>query len=689
MKRRSPSEREQTPAFKSRWSLITLAIAFTLFPTPPAFAAVIIDPEQFLTPGAGYSIEIEETTGERVLSLPNGTLGANSLIQQHCHLGLYDFHFSKGGFEIPARLFVYDYDSLFAVVYLTPAELAIWDNPTNQAPTVSAGIDQVVEIPSGQSQVLYALQGSATDPDTGGSVIIHEWTGSPDPTDVANPQVLLGTGVHTFELRAYDDLYKSASDAVTITVVDDQPGVTIGSEWGNWSFAPTSETVIANVSVSPNNGSIYGIIAISQGAMGTNSIPAVVMRLGPTGVIEALDGNTYRAVNELPYTAGETYDFRIVVNVPSLTFDAYVTPLGQTPIEIADGYAFNPASAPVSQVDNLGLLATVGTYQGLQFSPEFHTAYAKESVKTVYSWKPDGTVHTLTPTPHEGWYGAACIHPNGTDVVFPGAAWGYSQLWKYSFATEELVPLTPTEYPAILPSYSFDGNSIVFASDKDLNNPRFDMFDVGRTLPDEDGFNGGITAGSNLYVMDADGQNVTRITSGEDVDRRPSFSPDGQTVVFHSNRGGANTLYMWTVPSDGSAAPTKVSLNGEPWVGRPRYSLTGNEIFFFTGVTNGQYDPYGRHTLCRVAATGGAWSPLPNDTVGDSSHGPDPDPNGVHLWYHAIDNGLWGLYKLPLSGIGSPTQFIPPGFGLLHIAHATAATNGYLAFDSRSYLSLP
>ncbi|MFG0317268.1 MAG: TolB family protein [Planctomycetota bacterium JB042] len=680
--------RARTPPSPRLLLALAFAAVLGVVPSPTASAAVVLDPEVFLTPEAGYSIEIEETAGEPLLSLPNGTLGANALIQQACHTGVYRFHFSKNGFDVSARLFVYDHAPLFGVLYLTPDELALWD--ADQAPVVSAGDDEVVELPAGSSQVAYTLQGAATDPDPDGSVTLYEWTGSPvDPADVANPQVLLGVGVHTFELRAYDDLYKSASDTVTVTVVDDQPGVTVGPEWGNWGFSPTAETVIANVSVSPNGGSIYGILAISEGAMGSGTVPAVVLRFSPAGVVEALDGATYHAVDTLSYTAGETYDFRIVVDVPSFTYDAYVTPKDQTPVEIANGYAFNPASAPLSQVDNLGLLATKGTYQGLLFSPEFHSGYEKVSVKTVYAWKPDQTVHTLTPTPHEGWYGAACIHPDGDDVIFPGAAWGYSRIWRYSFGTGKVVPLTSDSSVSALPSYSADGSSIVYVSDADLDNPRFDMFEVGRTLPHDAGFKGGITAGSNLYVMDADGQNVTRITSGEHVDSRPSFSPDGGTVVFHSDRGGANTLFMWKVPSDGSAAPTKVPLDGDPWVGRPRYSLDGSEIFFFTGVSNGQYDPVGRHTLCRVAAGGGAWSPLPNDTVGDGSHGPDPDPAGADLWYHAIDGGLWGIYRLPLSGVGNPVQFVPPGFGLFHVAHATAASNGFVGFDSRTYLSLP
>ena len=145
---------------------------------------------------------------------------------------------------------------------------------------------------------------------------------------------------------------------------------------------------------------------------------------------------------------------------------------------------------------------------------------------------------------------------------------------------------------------------------------------------------------------------------------------------------------MWTVPTDGSTAANKVELKGNPWAGRPRYSLDGKEIFFFSGIVNGKYNPTGRHTLCRVPVSGGVWRVIPNDTVGISSHGPDPDPNGKYLWYHAAANNLWCIYKLPLAG-GDPIRFLPPGFEKLHIAHATVARNGLISFDSRSYIKTP
>jgi len=519
------------------------------------------------------------------------------------------------------------------------------------------------------------------------------------PFPIPHLKPLIGIPVHIqgffADKKAASSGGVSHSPGLKLTLT--YPRLAIGSAWRNLDVGPTSETVISTVSLIPNSSRIEGLITFSQGGVAKLADAAVILRFSKNGVIEALDGDTWRSVAVLPYASGRTYEFRIVVDVPRLTFDAYVTPSNQAPVQIADTYAFNKAAAPVVKIGKMGLQAAVGSFDLLEFFPQLHSNYKEVTVKTAYAWTPGGssggTVINLTPTPNEGWYGAACIHPKGKDVIFPGAAWGYSRIWKYTFATKKIVPLTSDAFVSNLPSYSANGNSIVFGSDKDLKNPRFDMFEVGRSRADGDGFQGGLTRGSSLYVMDADGSNIRRITFGGDdiLDKRPSFSPDGRTIVFQSSRAPnpLNTLYMWTVPTDGSGPPSKVSLTGNPWIGRPRYSVDGTEIFFFTGVTNGKYDVRGRHTLCRVAVSGGAWSPVANDTVGGGSHGPDPDPDGKHLWYHAYANGLWGIYRLPLSSVGNPVRFGHSAFRYLHTAHATAASNGSISFDSRSYVQFP
>ena len=70
------------------------------------------------------------------------------------------------------------------------------------------------------------------------------------------------------------------------------------------------------------------------------------------------------------------------------------------------------------------------------------------------------------------------------------------------------------------PSWSPDGKRIVFSSDRD-------------------GFkNDDLVITSEIYVMDADGNNPQNLTNDDFDDRYPSWSPDGKRIIFSSIRDG-------------------------------------------------------------------------------------------------------------------------------------------------------
>src|SRR5687768_4511256 len=48
----------------------------------------------------------------------------------------------------------------------------------------------------------------------------------------------------------------------------------------------------------------------------------------------------------------------------------------------------------------------------------------------------------------------------------------------------------------------------------------------------------------DIYTLPTEGGKATRITVGAGVDGQPRFSPDGRTIVFTSDRDGAEKLYL-------------------------------------------------------------------------------------------------------------------------------------------------
>lgn len=47
-----------------------------------------------------------------------------------------------------------------------------------------------------------------------------------------------------------------------------------------------------------------------------------------------------------------------------------------------------------------------------------------------------------------------------------------------------------------------------------------------------------------IYVMNADGTNPSRLTNNPAGDYRPAWSPDGRYITFHSNRDDGTEIYV-------------------------------------------------------------------------------------------------------------------------------------------------
>ena len=77
-----------------------------------------------------------------------------------------------------------------------------------------------------------------------------------------------------------------------------------------------------------------------------------------------------------------------------------------------------------------------------------------------------------------------------------------------------------------------------------------------------------------IYVMDADGSGVARLTHNGDDDLTPSWSPDGRRIAFAS--GGRARLDIYVMNADGSGATRLTDNDG----GTPAWSPDGRRIAF-------------------------------------------------------------------------------------------------------------
>jgi len=100
-----------------------------------------------------------------------------------------------------------------------------------------------------------------------------------------------------------------------------------------------------------------------------------------------------------------------------------------------------------------------------------------------------------------------------------------NSLYRMSADGHEIVPITGSEFDERHTTWSPDGEQIAFVSKREGN--------------------------FELYVMDADGSHLQRLTETPDImELRPVWSPDGRYIAYRQAQGSFEPLYVW--PTDGT-----------------------------------------------------------------------------------------------------------------------------------------
>jgi hypothetical protein len=121
----------------------------------------------------------------------------------------------------------------------------------------------------------------------------------------------------------------------------------------------------ATFAATPSLAPMDAVIGFSS--QNSNGQPAFggLVRFSPSGTIQVRDGDTFSASTKVPYSAGETYHFRLVENLPAVTYTVFVTPPGgtefllganlQVPPDQRGMASLNGWSVLVSKPDNAAL----------------------------------------------------------------------------------------------------------------------------------------------------------------------------------------------------------------------------------------------------------------------------------------------------------------------------------------------
>jgi Tol biopolymer transport system component len=251
--------------------------------------------------------------------------------------------------------------------------------------------------------------------------------------------------------------------------------------------------------------------------------------------------------------------------------------------------------------------------------------------------------------------------PDGREIVFQSNRYaGRSNIFRMNIDGSGLVPLTDFTLPfsSTDPSWSPDGTKIVFVSDR------------------------GGARRSEIWVMNADGTNLVQLTTniqfGSDIngpfyslDLEPSWSPDGSKIVFRSNRDGASNPEIYSMNANGSNL-TRLTNNAAEDSG-PAWAPDGQHIAF-SSRGGGRFGIYlidtsgGDDHLITPSGNDPSWSPDGSKIVFNDL---DPQPNNAFALYLINSDGS-NRHRLTNNGsidsvtgvwqtTGGPAAPPPPG----------------------------
>ncbi|MDP6548834.1 MAG: hypothetical protein QF659_02020, partial [Dehalococcoidia bacterium] len=262
-----------------------------------------------------------------------------------------------------------------------------------------------------------------------------------------------------------------------------------------------------------------------------------------------------------------------------------------------------------------------------------------------------GTQALLQATPSSGWWFTGWSEGCGGDVSSctltmdsaKGAVANFQVVGVTPVPTPTAIPTptptltpgpTPTPTPTLAPGVTPTVTPTATATPTPTPTPAPTNTPTPAPASGRIAFESNRDGNREIYVMDADGSNQTRLTNNVSDDNEPAWSPDGSKIAFYSIRSGNNEIYVMN--SDGS---NQVNLTNDPgWDAAPAWSGDGSKIAFFTAT--------GGEEIFVVNADGTGRTQL-TTYPGEEDRGPTWSPDGTRIAFSRHHGGGdWEIYAM-------------------------------------------
>lgn len=358
-----------------------------------------------------------------------------------------------------------------------------------------------------------------------------------------------------------------------------------------------------------------------------------------------------RMKRELSNTLNFAELFRIVSEsaYPQAELEGGVTPKGEDWSKIGADFVLGWTLTPTADKT----IAEIHLYQ----TPSGKSLLAKRYVSAPNDWKV--TVRTAANDIVQAITGTPSVFKSQIAAVCDRS--GKKEVYVFDFDGSNPQQVTQHRSTTVSPAWNRDGTRIAYSvyNRHEDNTKNLDLFEFDftkkllRLLSNKTGINSGANydpkknrialtlshlGNPEIFLLDPDSREATRLTQSIGVDVDPSFSPDGTKIAFVSSRSGKPMIYI--MPAAEPQSAKRLTYAGQ-YNASPSFSPDGKKIAFAGWIDN-------RFDLFTMNSDGTTIERLTKNE--GSNEDPHFSPDGRFIVFSSSREGTRSVYVVNVEG---------------------------------------